>query len=175
MESNPTAEMCVFTCEPMVEALRGHLQVSAGGPSPADSMASSSSDLHQADSPLQVPAQISGGGDEESAQVPQGLQRGFSPLSSHLHGALLLRQPHLCCLCCEPNDVSGRWWRGVTADPAPSPRTEVLVKEGLSLQFATSLFQTWVTEKGISHISSALRKASLERRLLVRKGGGGVS
>ena len=29
------------------------------------------------------------------------------------------------------------------------------------------MFQTWLTEKGIGHISSALRKAQLEKRLLV--------
>ena len=31
IESQPTAEVCVFTCEPMVEALRGHVQVSIIG------------------------------------------------------------------------------------------------------------------------------------------------
>lgn len=46
-------------------------------------------------------------------------------------------------------------------------RSELLVKDGLSLGFATTMFQTWVTEKGIGHVSSALRKAQLETRLLV--------
>ena len=41
------------------------------------------------------------------------------------------------------------------------------MKDGLSLEFATTMFQTWLTEKGIGHISSALRKAQLEKRLLV--------
>lgn len=45
--------------------------------------------------------------------------------------------------------------------------SEVLVKEGLSLDFITLMFQTWLSEKGISHISSALRKAQLESRLMV--------
>ena len=44
--------------------------------------------------------------------------------------------------------------------------SELLVKDGLSLEFATTMFQTWLTEKGIGHISSALRKAQLEKRLL---------
>ena len=42
------------------------------------------------------------------------------------------------------------------------------MKEGLSLEFATILIQTWITEKGIAHFGSALRKAGLENRLLVR-------
>lgn len=41
------------------------------------------------------------------------------------------------------------------------------MKEGLSLDFITLMFQTWLSEKGISHISSALRKAQLESRLMV--------
>ena len=42
--------------------------------------------------------------------------------------------------------------------------------EGLSLEFATILFQTWMTnERGIAHISSGLRKVHMENRLLVRK------
>lgn len=41
------------------------------------------------------------------------------------------------------------------------------MKDGLSLEFATTMFQTWLTEKGIGHISSALRKAQLEKRLMV--------
>lgn len=45
--------------------------------------------------------------------------------------------------------------------------SEVLVKEGLSLQFITLVFQTWLSEKNIGHISSALRKAQLESRLTV--------
>lgn len=45
--------------------------------------------------------------------------------------------------------------------------SEVLVKEGLSLQFITLVFQTWLSEKNIGHISSALRKAQLEARLTV--------
>lgn len=42
------------------------------------------------------------------------------------------------------------------------------MKEGLSLDFVSLMFQTWLSEKGISHISSALRKAQLESRLMVR-------
>ena len=45
--------------------------------------------------------------------------------------------------------------------------SEVLVKEGLSLQFITLVFQTWLSEKNINHVSSALRKAQLEARLTV--------
>ena len=44
---------------------------------------------------------------------------------------------------------------------------ETIVKEGLSLEFATIMFQTWYKEKGRSHVSGALRKAGIERRLLV--------
>lgn len=42
------------------------------------------------------------------------------------------------------------------------------MKEGLALEFATLMFQTWISEKSIAHIGSALRKAQLEKRLLVR-------
>lgn len=45
--------------------------------------------------------------------------------------------------------------------------SEVLVKEGLSLQFITLVFQIWLSEKNITHVSSALRKAQLETRLTV--------
>ena len=45
--------------------------------------------------------------------------------------------------------------------------SEVLVKEGLSLQFVTLVFQTWLMEKNIAHVGSALRKAQLEARLEV--------
>ena len=45
--------------------------------------------------------------------------------------------------------------------------SEVLVKEGMSLQFVTLVFQTWLSEKNISHVGSALRKAQLEARLTV--------
>lgn len=44
--------------------------------------------------------------------------------------------------------------------------SEILVKEGLSLEFSTAMFQTWINEKGIAHIGSVLRKATLEKRLL---------
>jgi len=40
------------------------------------------------------------------------------------------------------------------------------VREGLSLDFATVMFQTWLKEKGIAQVGGALRKASLETRLL---------
>lgn len=46
-------------------------------------------------------------------------------------------------------------------------RGETIVKEGLSLEFATILFQTWFKEKGKSHVGGALRKAGIENRLLV--------
>ena len=41
------------------------------------------------------------------------------------------------------------------------------MKEGLSLEFSTAMFQTWISERGIAHIGSVLRKAQLEKRLLV--------
>ena len=48
-------------------------------------------------------------------------------------------------------------------------RKDTLRNEGLSLEFATILFQTWMTnERGIAHISSGLRKVHMENRLLVR-------
>ena len=47
------------------------------------------------------------------------------------------------------------------------------MKEGLSREFLTLMFQTWLSERGISHISSALRKAQLEARLTVRGWGNG--
>lgn len=49
-------------------------------------------------------------------------------------------------------------------------RGETIVKEGLSLEFATIMFQTWFKEKGKPHVGSALRKAGLDGRLLVSLG-----
>ena len=43
-----------------------------------------------------------------------------------------------------------------------------LVKdENLSLAFATKMFSVWLKEKSIANVGNALRKASLESRLLV--------
>jgi hypothetical protein len=53
----------------------------------------------------------------------------------------------------------------VPASVLTSLLSEVLVKEGMSLQFVTLVFQTWLSEKNISHVGSALRKAQLEARL----------
>ncbi|KAJ7365670.1 Basic leucine zipper and W2 domain-containing protein 2 [Desmophyllum pertusum] len=44
--------------------------------------------------------------------------------------------------------------------------SETLVKEGLSLQFLTKVFQSWVKEKDFNSLSSSLRKAELENKLL---------
>ena len=44
-----------------------------------------------------------------------------------------------------------------------------LVKDGLSLTFVTTVFTIWVKEKGMPAVGSALRRAKLENRLLVRK------
>ena len=41
------------------------------------------------------------------------------------------------------------------------------MKEGVSLEFATLLFQAWLTERDINAVGSALRKAQLEGKLLV--------
>lgn len=46
-------------------------------------------------------------------------------------------------------------------------RGETIVKEGLSLEFATIMFTTWFKEKGKSQVGGALRKAGIENRLLV--------
>ncbi|XP_020630837.1 basic leucine zipper and W2 domain-containing protein 2-like, partial [Orbicella faveolata] len=43
---------------------------------------------------------------------------------------------------------------------------ENLVKEGLALQFLTKVFQSWVKEKDFASLSSSLRKAELENKLL---------
>ena len=43
---------------------------------------------------------------------------------------------------------------------------EVIVREGLALDFSTIMFENWIKEKGIAHVSSALRKASIENRML---------
>ena len=40
------------------------------------------------------------------------------------------------------------------------------MKEGLSLDFATVMFQTWIKEKGIAQVGGSLRKVSLENRLM---------
>lgn len=42
---------------------------------------------------------------------------------------------------------------------------EHLVKDGVSLEFANVMFKTWLAEKDISSIITALKKASLESRL----------
>ena len=38
---------------------------------------------------------------------------------------------------------------------------------GLALQFLTKVFQSWVKEKDFANLSSSLRKAELENKLLV--------
>lgn len=43
---------------------------------------------------------------------------------------------------------------------------EHLVKEGLSLTFATNVFEAWLREKDIAHIASVLKRAGLEGTLL---------
>ncbi|XP_053570093.1 eIF5-mimic protein 1 isoform X1 [Bombina bombina] len=44
--------------------------------------------------------------------------------------------------------------------------TENIVKEGISASFAVKLFKTWMAEKDGSAVTSSLRKANLDKRLL---------
>ena len=41
------------------------------------------------------------------------------------------------------------------------------MKEGLSLKFATLMFKTWVDRAGMAAVSTALKKAQLEAKLVV--------
>ncbi|KAK3105824.1 hypothetical protein FSP39_006544 [Pinctada imbricata] len=43
---------------------------------------------------------------------------------------------------------------------------EHLVKEGISLEFATTLFRSWLNEKDIGSVNTALKKAQLDTRML---------
>ncbi|KAI6656830.1 Basic leucine zipper and W2 domain-containing protein 1-A [Oopsacas minuta] len=43
--------------------------------------------------------------------------------------------------------------------------TDILVKEGHSLTFITQVFQSWLREKDISHVSMVLRRAQLDDKL----------
>lgn len=43
-----------------------------------------------------------------------------------------------------------------------------LVKEGFSGEFATCMFKAWLQEKDIQNVSTALKKAGIEGKLLVR-------
>ncbi|KAE8596395.1 hypothetical protein XENTR_v10016084 [Xenopus tropicalis] len=44
--------------------------------------------------------------------------------------------------------------------------TENIVKEGISASFAVKLFKAWMAEKDATAVTSALRKANLDKRLL---------
>ncbi|KAJ8036353.1 Basic leucine zipper and W2 domain-containing protein 1 [Holothuria leucospilota] len=44
---------------------------------------------------------------------------------------------------------------------------EVLVKEGITLEFVLTLFKVWLEEKDINSIAAALRKAQLEKKLML--------
>ncbi|KXJ21157.1 basic leucine zipper and W2 domain-containing protein 1 [Exaiptasia diaphana] len=43
---------------------------------------------------------------------------------------------------------------------------EQLLKEGIALQFVTKVFKEWVNERDFSHLSSSLKKAELENKIL---------
>ncbi|XP_050405785.1 eIF5-mimic protein 2 [Patella vulgata] len=43
---------------------------------------------------------------------------------------------------------------------------EHLAKEGLSLEFTSLMFKTWLNEKDISHLTSSLKKCQIEARLM---------
>ncbi|KAG8544465.1 hypothetical protein GDO81_022447 [Engystomops pustulosus] len=45
--------------------------------------------------------------------------------------------------------------------------TENIVKEGISASFAVKLFKAWMSEKDANSVTSSLRKANLDKRLLV--------
>ncbi|ESO96404.1 hypothetical protein LOTGIDRAFT_115834 [Lottia gigantea] len=43
---------------------------------------------------------------------------------------------------------------------------EHLAKEGLSLEFTTLMFKTWIAEKDIAHLTSTLRRCQIDTRLM---------
>ncbi|XP_063117595.1 eIF5-mimic protein 1 isoform X2 [Rattus norvegicus] len=45
--------------------------------------------------------------------------------------------------------------------------TDSLVKEGIAASFAVKLFKAWMAEKDANSVTSSLRKANLDKRLLV--------
>uniref|UniRef100_A0A8B9IVC5 eIF5-mimic protein 1 n=1 Tax=Amazona collaria TaxID=241587 RepID=A0A8B9IVC5_9PSIT len=45
--------------------------------------------------------------------------------------------------------------------------TDNIVKEGIAASFAVKLFKAWMAEKDANSVTSALRKANLDKRLLV--------
>uniref|UniRef100_A0A4W6CXT8 eIF5-mimic protein 1 n=1 Tax=Lates calcarifer TaxID=8187 RepID=A0A4W6CXT8_LATCA len=44
--------------------------------------------------------------------------------------------------------------------------TESVVKEGISASFAVKMFKAWIAEKDANSVTSSLRKANLDKRLL---------
>ena len=42
-----------------------------------------------------------------------------------------------------------------------------LIKEGIGLDFATTMFEQWLKQKDVNHISNALRRVNLDGKLMV--------
>lgn len=130
--STTKSEVCVFTCEPMVESVRGHVQLF----------------------------------------VKLAMQR-YKYLQKQLEEEMTKVLKFLKAFT-EDERRSLAIFTGLSIAESLIPvsvissllTTEVIIKEGLSLSFSTVMFKTWINEKGMSHISSALRKKSLEKRLL---------
>lgn len=123
-------EFCVFSCEPMMEAIRAHVQLLVK--------------LLRRYKYLQKSLE------EEVVKILKFL-KAFSDQerrSLAMYIALCLSENH------------------IPASVISSLFSEALVKEGVSLEFATLLFQAWLTERDISAVGSALRKAQLEGKLL---------
>eukprot|EP00731_Ephydatia_muelleri_P031562 Em0023g69a len=123
-------EFCVFSCEPMKESIRAHVQLLVK--------------LLRRYKYLQKSLE------EEVVKILKFL-KAFSDQerrSLAMYIALCLSENH------------------IPASVVSSLFSEALVKEGVSLEFATLLFQAWLTERDISAVGSALRKAQLEGKLL---------
>jgi hypothetical protein len=129
VEGTAVSPVSVFQCEPMVEAVRGHLLVMTRL--------------------LQRYKYLKKGLEDEMKKILKFLKafQDSERRSLAIYTGLLLSEMM------------------VPASVLTSLLSEVLVKEGLSLQFITLVFQTWLSEKNIAHIGSALRKAQLEARL----------
>lgn len=123
-------EFCVFSCEPMMESIRAHVQILVK--------------LLRRYKYLQKSLE------EEMLKILKFL-KAFTDQerrSLAMYVALCLSENH------------------IPASVISSLFSEALVKEGTSLEFATLLFQAWLTERDIAAVGSALRKGQLEGKLI---------
>lgn len=127
------ADVCVFSCEPTVEAQKEHIQMMTK--------------LVR----------------QRYKYLQKSLQEELGRLVLFLKAFTTEERRSLAIfigLCLSETLITANVLQGLMTK-------DTLRNEGLSLEFATILFQAWMTnERGIAHISSSLRKVHMENRLL---------